>query len=198
MKLYYDTTHSATYPQDASEPSWTRVSAICSFPRIRSRMDETGITVVKLRDFEGALKDTWDARNWTRMKIEDEDSNVIFLGYLTGKTYETKEMTMVISGISKVLQWFPLDKNYILAEGYIDDIAFGADTTRLDLVQGNDNRDDFAWPVDKWVTERDTAIIIRENSTGNIQETWLLTAIAQLPTLFFTHICYNYYYIQSS
>ena len=180
MKLYYDTTNSATWPQDAAEPSWTRVSAVSSFPRIRSRMDETGITVVKLGDFEGALKDTWDAREWTRMKIEDEDSNVIFLGYLTGKTYEAKEMTMVISGISKVFQWFPLNKNYILAEGYIDDIAFGADTTRLDLVQGNDARSDFAWPVDKWITDRDVAIIIRENSTGDTQETWLVTAIAQV------------------
>ena len=142
-------------------------------------MDETGICVVILRDFEGALFDAWKAREWTRMKVEDEDANVIFLGYLTGKTYGAKEMTMVISGISKVLQWFPVDKNYILAEGFIDDIAFGADTTRLDLVQGNDARDDFAWAVDKFVTERNCAIMVRDNSTGNVEETWLVTGISQ-------------------
>jgi len=180
MKLYYDTGNSATYPQDAAAPSWTRVSAICEFPKIKSRMDETGICIIKLRDYQGALHGTWDAREWTRMKVEDEDSNVIFLGYLTGKTYEEKEMTMVISGISKVFQWFPIDKNYILAEGYIDDIAFGADATRLDLVQGNEARDDFAWNVDKWIDGRDVAIMVRENSTGNIDETWLVTGIGQV------------------
>ncbi len=338
IKIYYDTTNSATYPQDPAEPSWTRVSAVSSFPIVKSRMDETGITVVKLRDFEGALHGIWHAREWTRMKIEDEDGNVIFLGYLTGKTYEANEMTMVISGISKVFQWFPLDKDYILAEGYIDsvpsdfefeetfnlyptedatvgewgtdqafnehykalrnaagninlnNIAAGqidtfhivdpgtydgvitsidiyiygnrskeagaypgqstcdiywkgawegaqalnipvddsgwcnitfnvADGTEADieavqfrltgvahtaiqyttitrgyleftfvgqridtlgLVNDDEERTPFDWPVDKWITERDVAILIRENSTGNTLETWLVTGIGQV------------------
>jgi len=180
LKLYYDTTNSATYPQYAQEPSWTRISAIITFPKVRNRMDETGIIIVQLRDFEGALKGTWDAREWTRMKLEDEDGNVIFLGYLTGKTYSAKQMIMTISDISVVFQWFPMDKNYILAEGYIDDIAFGADTTRLDLVQGNEARSNFAWDVDKYVTERDVAIMVRDNSTGNTIETWLVTGISQV------------------
>ncbi|KKN09407.1 hypothetical protein LCGC14_1046850, partial [marine sediment metagenome] len=179
MKLYYDTGNSGTYPQDGTEPSWTRIGDIISFPKIKSRMDETGICIVKLRDYEGNLFDFWKTREWTRMKLEDEDSNVIFLGYLTGKSYTEKDMTMTISGISKVFQWFPIDKNYVLAEGYIDDIAFGADTTRLDLVQGNEARDNFAWIVDKWITDRDVAILIRDNSTGNTQETWLVTGISQ-------------------
>ena len=179
MKLYYDTGNSATYPQHATEPSWTRISAIISFPKVKSRMDDTGVIVVELGDYEGALKDIWDSREWTRMKLEDEAGNVIFLGYLTGKTYGANQMVMIISDISVAFQWFPMDKNYILAEGYIDDIAFGADTTRLDLVQGNDDRDDFAWAADKWVTERDTAIMVRDNSTGNTIETWLVTGIGQ-------------------
>ena len=179
MKLYYDTTNSATYPQPGA-PSWTRISAIVSFPKVKNRMDETGIIVVEIGDYEGALKAAWDAREWTRMKLEDEDSNVIFLGYLTGKTYGANQMVMSISDISQVFQWFPLDKNYALAEGYIDDIAFGADTTRLDLVQGNENRDDFAWLVDKWIDGRDVAIMIRDNSTGNTLETWLYQSISQV------------------
>ena len=179
MKLYYDTTNSATYPQPGA-PSWTRISAIVSFPKVKNRMDETGIIVVEIGDYEGALKTDWDAREWTRMKLEDEDSNVIFLGYLTGKTYGANQMIMTISDISQAFQWFPLDKNYALAEGYISDIAFGADTTRLDLVQGNENRDDFAWLVDKWIDGRDVAIMIRDNSTGNTLETWLVTGISQV------------------
>ena len=118
MRLYYDTTNTATYPQSGA-PSWTRVSGIITFPKIRNRMDETGVVVVVIGDKDGSLKGTWDDRNFTRMEIRDEAANVVFRGYLTSKKFQATQFIMGISGISKAFQWTPLDKDYVYAEGFI-------------------------------------------------------------------------------
>ena len=165
IKLYYDTTDSATYPQN-DEPSWTRISNIKSFPKTRNRMDETGVIIVVIDDIGGALKDTWDVREFTRMELRDEAANVIFRGYLTGKKFEAKQFTMTISGISKALQWFPLDKNYILAEGLVKANPDPHSDNSLTLEQQTDPVTDFNWAADYWITfpHENVGITIREAS----------------------------------
>jgi len=122
MKIYYDTTNSGTYPQAPTAPSWTEITAIKSYPKITTRMDETSHYTFSLNDSEGALYSTWQPRNFTRMEVRDDSANVIHRGYLTKKTFEHNKVMLSVSGISKTLQWIPIHENYILAEGYVNEV----------------------------------------------------------------------------
>ncbi len=137
-------------------------------------MDETGVVIVIIDDYQGALKDTWDVREFTRMEVRDEAANVIFRGYVTGKKFENKQFTMTISGISKVLQWTPMDKQYTLASGLVSAVPDGHSDNSLTVQQETDPATDFDWDNDQWITEPNdnVGILIRENSETPTKTTY--------------------------
>jgi len=110
MKIYY------------YNSGWVQISAIVEYPNPTTRVNQVGNCIVTLRDFEGALYSSWEPRDFTKMKVEDASSNIMFIGYLIDKEFTQDKLTLILKGFSAILEWAPFKKNYVLAEGKIESV----------------------------------------------------------------------------
>ncbi|KKN42887.1 hypothetical protein LCGC14_0708610, partial [marine sediment metagenome] len=162
--------------QTSASTPWVRISALVDYPRIASRNNSYGICTVILRDFEGALFSTWISRDFTPMKVEDDDSNILFRGFLVNKKFTTKSLILELVGFAILLDWIPFYKNYILAEGKVKTSPASSILT----VFHDDNEDevydspdeDFTWTANFWVTDRDVGLLIVDNSNDVTPIPW--------------------------
>ena len=99
--------------------AWTQVTGIVSYPDINERMDNYGTCTVVVSDYEGAAFDSWHARDFVPVKIEDADSNILFQGYLKNRRFTRESITLALVGFAAVLDGTPFNKNYVLAEGKV-------------------------------------------------------------------------------
>ena len=159
MKLYYDSD---------GAPTWVQISAIVDYPDVISRNSTYGACIITLRDFEGALYSDWSARDFVPMKVEDDDSNILFRGLLINKKFTAKSLILELVGFSILLEWIPFYKSYILAEGKVKTSPASAVLT----VFHDDNEDDvydtpdedFTWDVNEWSTDQDVGLLIVDNT----------------------------------
>ena len=121
MKIYHDHNEDGT---------WTEITTIKQYPSVTLRMDETSQINFIINDFEGALYSTWSGYNFIPILITDGTSagppptNIIFRGYLTGKTFKHNQLSCTAHGLSVRMDWIPLKQNYILAEGVVKTVPY--------------------------------------------------------------------------
>ena len=165
MRLYYNNA------AEGETEDWIRVSAIVTFPDISTRKDMYGLCVVTIRDFEGSLYATWEARDLTEMKVTDDAGtpNTLFRGYLINKKFTNKGLLLEIAGIGIRLyrRSFGSEEiiNYIINDGFV---KLDNANTQIDL-QYKDNEGDFqefTWDIDKHIKgNKDRGLITSLNST---------------------------------
>ncbi|MCP4550877.1 MAG: hypothetical protein GY834_02300 [Bacteroidetes bacterium] len=107
MKIYYD------------NGGWNLLGDVVGYPHIIKKMDSFSNCIVVVADFEGALYSTWEAYDFIAMKIEDASTNIIFQGYLKGKTYKQDCLILRLNGFGVSLDWTPFNKPYILGDGLV-------------------------------------------------------------------------------
>lgn len=137
-----------------------------------------GLCIVTLRDFEGALFATWEARDLTEMKVTDDAGtpNTLFRGYLINKISHDRDLVLEIAGIGIMLyrRSFGSEEimNYILARGFVKTLNAN---TQIDLQykDSDGNFTDFAWALDYWINnDRDVGLIIKDQSAGFTSIYW--------------------------
>jgi len=131
-----------------------------------------GSCIVTLRDFQGGLYATWEARDLTEMKVTDDAGtpNTLFRGYLINKKFHDRDLVLEIAGIGIRLyrRSFGSEEimNYILATGYVKTLNAN---TQIDLQYKDSEGDfaDFAWATDHWINnDRDVGLVIKDQSAG--------------------------------
>ncbi|MFX1371332.1 MAG: nitrous oxide reductase family maturation protein NosD [Promethearchaeota archaeon] len=174
MKLYHDADE---------DDSWTEVGDVVEYPTITTRNNMYGLCDVKLRDFEGALYSTWYSRDFCPMRVEDDDENVIFDGYLAKKNFTAKYLMLHLVGFGVRLEWASFNSNYILAEGKVQQVD--ADAELHVYYDENENNEydaggdeDFDWDDDQWVSgQQDKGLLIVDNTTSTISKEWDASAV---------------------
>ena len=159
--------------------SWTEITTIKQYPTITSRMDETTQISFVINDFEGALYSTWSGYNFIPIKVEDDATNILFRGYLTGKKFKHDQLSCVAHGLSVRMDWIPFRQNYILAEGLVKTVPYaGTDITGLTeniIPNGNTGTNDWQKTDATWhesVVDYEDAdyIFADENDDNDVQE----------------------------
>jgi hypothetical protein len=117
--------------------AWNQITGIISYPTISKRMDNFSLCSITIHDFEGALHASWSTRDFTEIKIEDASENILFQGYLKGKTFMENGMILNLVGFANVLEWTPFTHNYILASGLVKSVAFDLFTPPLAIAATN-------------------------------------------------------------
>ena len=149
MKIYYDSNG------DGTENAL--VTNVISFPTMVSRMDKVGTCSFSIRDKLGALYATWKDYDFRKVKIEDDNSNVLFRGYIVEKTFTHNTLTVILKGIGIKLEWTPFNKNYILEEGFVKNVPSTHEFTQTFNTYPTEDA-----IVGQWVqTKRGTNIIKR-------------------------------------
>lgn len=163
----------------------TQLTDIISYPIITTRNNMYGLCSIKVRDFEGALYDTWYDKDFTEFVIEDNatDENKIFRGYLINKKFRTKELELYLAGIGVKLDWAPFYRDYILEEGKVRapiNASSVIDCYNDDSGDGVDDgaADDFAWVVDGWHADQSVGLLLTDTTKTIDSETWTCTAIS--------------------
>jgi hypothetical protein len=111
-------------------------------------MDATPQISFVLNDFEGAFYSTWSGYNFIPIKVEDDSSNVLFRGYLTGKRFSHNKLYCTAHGLSIKLDWVPFHKNYILEEGLVKNVPATQDyVAETQTIYPNANGDTNDWSV---------------------------------------------------
>ena len=173
MKVYY-----------WESAAWNLMSGIVSYPNIAIRNNMPGLCSVIIRSFHdsGTQFADWNVRDFTLMKVEDEDSNVLFRGFLINKQFFVKILVIHIVGFSIILDWTPFYKNYILAEGLVKTSPAGTslvlwrDVDKDEIYDGAP--DDFGWEPDYWITDQNVGLLIVNNTSDLDTENWECSTIS--------------------
>lgn len=108
--------------------AWFECAELMESPVVDKRIGATSVCNVKIWDFEGEKYPIWYIRDFTPMRITDDDGVIIFSGYLINKRHisSAKEQyySLTLEGFSKALNWTPNDINYILEEGKISGFQY--------------------------------------------------------------------------
>jgi len=172
MKAYVD----VSTPPDGIENA--EIVTIIEFPEPIAIMDNVGSCTIRSREDITAAYAFWNDKNFRKIKIEDDSSNVIWRGYIVKKVYTHDVLTLHCMGIGVVYQWTNFTQDYILAEGKVKTVNDGA---ILDLkTDDEDGGDpDFTWTVDEWHLDRDVGILLYDATDHTFNTaTWTCSAVA--------------------
>ncbi len=159
MKVYHD---------HDKNGSWTEITDIITYPVPNPRLDNIGNVIVVIRDFEGALYATWKDYDFIPMKVEDDSSNVLFRGFLTGKSFKHDQLTLTISGLGVKLEWESFSNNYILEQGKVSSVPAGTNLVLEDL-----DSNPFTWDADYWNSgEQNKGFLIVDNTHNSVCIEW--------------------------
>ena len=169
MKIFYD-----SIGDDVA--NLEIVDVIMSYPSITHRLNAPSLCTVELIDSEGALYTTWNTKNFTKFKVEDDSTNVLFRGYLKNKRFNHNKLTLELVGFSSKLDWKAFNKNFIYVEGKVADVTPGAVATRLQLTDYEDVA--YTWTANDFINDRDLAILIVDGTSSEDTTVWDTSAIS--------------------
>lgn len=155
------------------------ITNIIEYPTIIHRLDAYWTGGITIRDFEGALFSAWYGRNFNKILIEDDSSNILFRGFLTKKIFKKDSLALTFAGIGVLLDW-----KHFGSEGYISFILeeglVKAPISSDSIIQLKDSDGvDWTWTPDTWIqVGRDLGITIVDKTTLNTR-TWDSSAISQ-------------------
>lgn len=162
--------------------SRTQLTGIVEYPTIISRNNMYGSCSIIVRDFEGSLYDTWYTRDFNDVVVEDDDSNILFRGYLINKTFHNKDLELTIAGFGIKLDWKEFYKDYVLAKGLVKTAPANATLTLWRDVDEDEVYDggveDWDWAIDYWITDQDVGLLIVDNTSDLDSEIWECSTIA--------------------
>lgn len=158
------------------------ITNIIKYPNPICRNEMVGTCSFQVRDFEGALFDFWYARDYNKVLVEDDNSNVLFRGFLVNKKFNIDSVTFFLKGIGVLLEWHHFYKDYILAgKNGLGKIRIVPATSTLTMyndinVEGDGIYDgaaeDFGWNVDQWIFDRDVGLLVTDNTNDIDTEEW--------------------------
>jgi len=156
-----------------------RITDIDTYPIITPRLNTYCQCNAILGDFEGAKFDDWYARDFNKILIEDDSSNIIFRGFLIKKIFTKKSLTLYFAGIGALLDYKHFGDmgimDYILAEGKVD---LPIEATSI-LTLKKDAGGAMGWDADWWIKEgKDVGILIVDKTDVNTRA-WDSSAISQ-------------------
>ncbi len=101
-----------------------------SYPDIVSRLDMIGTCAFTIVDRLGALYASWFLLDDIVFKVEDDNSNILFQGFIVDKIYKHNVLTISARGLGAPMEWKNFNQDYILAEGNVKTVpsATGATT----------------------------------------------------------------------
>lgn len=131
MKVYY-----------YESAAWNQITDIVNYPTISKMIDMPSTCSLEVAidptDYNASYT-AWEARDFTQMKVEDNQSNILFQGYLVGKTFREHSVILRLNGFGALLDWTPFDKDYVKATGDVKSLAYNATGEETSLHADNTN-----------------------------------------------------------
>jgi len=162
--------------------SRTQLTDIIQYPTIIPRNNMHCLCSVVLRDFEGALFDTWHGNDYSEFVIEDNDENKLFRGYLINKKFGYKQLELFLAGLGVKLDWMPFYRDYVLQEGKVKTVPATSTLTMYDDKNESgawDAGEDFTWAVDRWIFDQSVGLLLIDSTKTIDVKTWECSAISQ-------------------
>jgi hypothetical protein len=153
----------------------TELSNITNIGTIIRMIDAIPSVTISLNDLDGALYDSYaDVAETTKYSnlqfqpiwiMNDDEDVYLFIGRIKKVEFNDTNCILSCEGTSAKLKDKPYTKNYILASGKVKTVEYDGNADQLELETDEDVPEAFSWEVTYWATEKNTGLLLTDNTS---------------------------------